>query len=188
MTDHLPPHDNESERACLGCLLIDPQRAIPQFIECCPMSAELFYDLRHQRILNAITDLHNKGSGVDLVTLQSLLRESGNLEQVGGIDYLSRLQDATPSAANLPFYLTELRDKFIRRKIIQTGMECAQAAYGHAGSSDELLDTVERQVLAIRGIQPKPKDGIKDLVRKAVGEMELAYGRQGAIGGIPIFI
>ena len=74
------------------------------------------------------------------------------MEQVGGIAYLSQLQDAVPSAANLSYYLEIVREKFLLRKMIQTCTEVVGRVYDYEGEVDALLDEVERDVLRISRI------------------------------------
>src|ERR1017187_5942569 len=86
---------------------------------------------------------------IDVITLQQRLKDKELLEQVGGIAYLSQLQDAVPSAANLSYYLDIVREKFLLRKMIQTCTEVVGRVYDYEGDVDALLDEVERDVLRI---------------------------------------
>lgn len=98
-----PPHDVEVERALLGCLLRDGSR-LGAVLEGVPESARnghgenIFFTLAHQVIFSAIQGLHLDGLTIDPVTLQSRLRDAGQLDQVGGALYLSQLLDTPPAA------------------------------------------------------------------------------------------
>jgi replicative DNA helicase len=62
---------------------------------------EAFYDLRHQTIYETLAEMFNAREAIDVITVQQKLKDKQLLEQIGGIAYLSQLQDAVPSAANL---------------------------------------------------------------------------------------
>ena len=100
--DRLPPHAPEAEQGVLGCALLDPNQCIGECIEKLKDDGKsAFYDLRHQTIYETLAEMFNARQPVDLITVQQHLKDRQLLDQVGGIAYLSQLQDAVPSAANL---------------------------------------------------------------------------------------
>src|SRR5208282_817943 len=103
-----------------------------------------FYDLRHQTIYETLVEMFNARQAVDLITVQQHLKDRQLLDQVGGIAYLSQLQDAVPSAANLSYYLDIVREKFLLRKMIATCTDVVGRVYDYEGEVDALLDEVER--------------------------------------------
>jgi replicative DNA helicase len=106
------------------------------------------------------------------------------LDQVGGIAYLSQLQDAVPSAANLSYYLEIVREKFLLRKLITTCTGVVGKVFDYEGEVEALLDEVEKEVLRVNesraqtGIQP-----VNTLVHEAIATIENYFGRQGQLGG-----
>jgi len=144
MADRLPPHDAAMEMGVLGCCLLAPREALGRCVER-KLAADWFYDLRHQAVWHALREMADGGTGIDLITVQGELKKRGVLEEVGGIPYLSLLQDAVPSAANLDFYLDGLRDKYRLRRLLQI---CAGAV---ARIYDEEPRDVERTLLGIEG-------------------------------------
>jgi len=122
---------------------------------------------------------------IDLITLQQRLKDKQLLEQVGGIAYLSQLQDAVPSAANLSYYLEIVREKFLLRKMIQTCTSVVGRVYDFEGEVDALLDEVERDVLRIS--ESRAQGGVmttKELVNKAIGTIENFFSRKGMLTGL----
>ena len=119
--DRLPPHDIQIEMGVLGCTLLDPNQCIGECIEKLKDDGKsAFYDLRHQTIYETLTGMFNSRLPIDLITVQQQLKDRQLLEQVGGIAYLSQLQDAVPSAANLSYYLDKIQEKYLLRKLITT--------------------------------------------------------------------
>src|SRR5580658_9557561 len=145
--DRLPPHSIEAEQGVLGCCLLDPNQCIGECIEKLKDDGKsAFYDLRHQTIYETLALMFNARAAVDLITVQQRLKDRQLLDQVGGIAYLSQLQDAVPSAANLSYYLDHVREKYLLRKMIQTCSGVVGRIYDYEGEVDALLDEVEKEV------------------------------------------
>jgi DnaB-like helicase N terminal domain/AAA domain len=144
--DRLPPHSIESERGIIGCFLL-----LPKCVEDCDLKPESFYDLRHREIYNVLKRLWSKYKAFDLITVQAYMQKKGLLEQVGGIAYLSQLQDAVPSAANLSNYIGIVREKFELRKIITTCSDVVGKIYDYTGNLDELKFIVQSDLGEVFG-------------------------------------
>jgi len=170
----------------LGCALLSPNECLGECIEKLKDSgAEFFYDLRHQTIYEMLAEMFNTRQAIDVITVQQKLKDKQLLEQIGGIAYLSQLQDSVPSAANLSYYLEIVREKFLLRKMIQTCTEVVGRVYDYEGEVDALMDEVERDVLRIS--ESRAQDGVattKDLVTKAIGTIENFFSRKGTLTGL----
>lgn len=181
--DRLPPHSPEAEQAVLGCLLMDPNG-------CCPVCIErivptVFYDLRHQTIYSAIVIMYDLRKPIDLVTLQSHLKDNQTLESVGGISYLTALSDMVPSAANIRYYLDIVEEKAMLRRMISTCTDAVTKVFDFEGDADRLLDDVERDVMKIRETRKVTENPTsKDLVRRVVTAIEDMERNKGVITGL----
>jgi replicative DNA helicase len=184
--DRLPPHSPEMEKGVLGCILISPNDCMGECIEKLKDNGkEAFYDLRHQTIYETLTGMFDTREAIDIITLQQRLKDKGMLDQIGGIPYLSQLQDAVPSAANLSYYLESVREKFLLRKMISVCTDVVGRVYDYEGEVDALMDEVERDVLRIS--ESRAQSGAlttKDLVGKAIGTIENFFSRKGTLSGI----
>ena len=105
-----PPNDVAAEQGVLGCVLLDPQQNLPACIEKVK-DETVFYDLRHQAIYAAMVAMYEETAPIDLLTLSHQLRSAGELDNIGGVAYLTELQDSVPSAANLEYYFEIVRDQ-----------------------------------------------------------------------------
>jgi replicative DNA helicase len=183
--DRLPPHAPDMERGVLGCVLVSPNDCMGECLEKLKDGKEVFYDLRHQTIFETLVAMFDTREGIDLITLQQRLKDRQLLDQVGGIAYLSQLQDAVPSAANLSYYIDIVREKYLLRKMIQTCTEVVGRVYDYEGEVDALLDEVERDVLRIS--ESRVQGSVvttKELVGKAIGTIENYFSRKGALNGL----
>ncbi len=184
--DRLPPHSPEAEQGVLGCVLLSPNECMGECIEKLKDEGmEAFYDLRHQTIYETLAEMFNTREPIDVITVQQRLKDRQLLDQVGGIAYLSQLQDAVPSAANLSYYLEIVREKFLLRKMIQTCTGVVGRVYDYEGEVDALLDEVERDVLRITESRAQGNAmTTKELVNKAIGTIENFFSRKGTLTGL----
>ena len=96
------PHSLEAEKAVLGCVLVDNQATLSMFAR---LNEEDFYSPTHKIIWQAMFDLIEGNSVVDFVTLVANLTQKGKLEEVGGVSYITVLNDAVPSSSSFKHYL-----------------------------------------------------------------------------------
>jgi replicative DNA helicase len=136
--DRLPPHSVEAEQGVLGCVLLSPADSLDH---CTQKFAgpEVFYDLRHRTIYEALSDMHGRKAHIDMITVQQSLKDKQQLESVGGLSYLTSLPDAVPSAANLDYYLEIVREKYALREHVAACTESVVDAYEHQGELEEVI-------------------------------------------------
>lgn len=184
--DRLPPHSIEAEQGVLGCALLDPNQSIGECIEKLKDDGKTaFYDLRHQTIYETLVEKYNERQPIDLITVQQHLKDRQLLEQVGGLAYLSELQDKVPSAANLSFYLEILREKYLLRKLIQTCTGVVGRVFDYEGEVESLLDEVEREIMRVNESRAHAKlISVKELVNQAIGTIEHYFNRKGELNGL----
>lgn len=183
--DRLPPHSPEAEQGLLGCCLLSPHETIDGCIEIIGERPEPFYDLRHQTIWQHLVAMFDERVPIDVITLQQRLKDAGLLEQIGGIPYLSTLQDAVPSASNFSYYAQIVSEKWFLRRMIHGCTSIVERVYEHQGEVDVLKDEAERDMLAMigthttNGFQP-----IRNFVGGTITEIEGYHQNQGAIMGL----
>jgi len=131
-----PPHFSEAERAVLAAMLLDPV-AVARVVE--SLQPDDFYNETHRVVFRAMIAIHGKGLPVDWLTLTKTLRESGCLEQVGGIDFLTGLSDAVPSAANVGHYIKIVKEKADLRRIVNACESTLKAARSPGVSIQEIF-------------------------------------------------
>src|ERR1700755_1461920 len=93
----LPPQAVDLEEAVLGALMLEKD-ALSSVIDI--LKSEVFYKDSHQKIFEAIRQLFEKSSPVDILTVTAQLRQSGELEMIGGAYYITELTNRVASAAN----------------------------------------------------------------------------------------
>jgi replicative DNA helicase len=171
------PESLAAEAAVLGSMIIDPE-CIGDVVEL--LERDAFYRIEHRHIFDALIGLFekNKGAGIDAVLLRDELVKRNNLEEAGGVEYIAKILDSVPSAANVAYYAGVVKDKMLLRELIAAAGEILDNAYNQTGETREALDEAERKVFAVtdKNISGNAVP-LKDLV---VRSFELIESRQGS--------
>ena len=177
--DRVPPHDDDAEMAVLGGMLMskDAIGEVSQMI-----SVSDFYQPKHQTIYQAIIDLFSASQPVDAVLVANELMKNGDLEKVGGADYLHSLVASVPTAANATYYAEIVHQRAILRNVIAAGTKIAQLGYSAEGSQAEDVvnmaqaEVYEMSVGKVRqdysAIGPVVHDALDQLDKLQNGEVE----------------
>ena len=138
--DITPIYSEEAEQSALGSAIIDPE-ALAVLADL--LRPEHFYELRHQRIFEALLSLFARGAPVDLLSLSDELQVRGHLDDVGGEPYIAELCCAVPTALNVKHYAEIVYRDWQRRTALRIAQEIAKAAYqGHEDLQTYAADRV----------------------------------------------
>lgn len=134
------------EATILGALLVDKQAiylALPLLF------SDVFAIPAHQDIYEAMKDLAALSTPVDLVTLTEQLGRNGTLSRVGGPAYLAELANHVASSANIEFHIRIALQKWVRRKLIETGRRIAEDAANESIDALDLLVENQKALMQI---------------------------------------
>lgn len=144
--DKLPPQALEAEESVLGSLMIDKD-AIIKVADI--LRPEDFYKRAHQLIYTAVLHLYGKSEPIDVLSLSNRLKETGELEAVGGSGYLTGLVNTVPTASHVVHYGKIVRRKKILRDLLSASYEIAKMSWQEGDDVDVLLDEAEKRILSI---------------------------------------
>jgi len=183
LADRMPPQNIEAEQAVLGAVFLEPTSLITASEILIP---EDFYRNAHQIIFNIFLKLNDDGKAVDLVTVAEELAATKQLEDIGGISYLSELAGSVPTAANIEYYARIVGEKSILRRLIRTATTIATDGYTREDEVDELLGEAERSIMEVANRKNAGAfHNIKDVLVRTYDNIELLHNRKGDITGIP---
>lgn len=131
------PHLPDAEQAVLGTFYLNNEAIATT---AAILSAEDFYDPRHQEIYKTVLALTDGGSPIDPMILASELDRLGTLERCGGVAYIASLEQSVISPGNVLYHARLVREKAALRSVIAASVEIAEAAY----AEDELETIVGR--------------------------------------------
>jgi len=147
---------------------------------------EDFYKEAHRIIFQAVVSLANRNEAVDLVTVTEELRQKNQLEDVGGVPYLTSLVNAVPTAANVEFYARIVEEKALLRGLIQTATEIVNQGYEGAEEVEKIIDQAEQAIFNVA--QRRTTRGytlLKDTLNEAFEKIEKIFESKGGVTGIP---
>ena len=175
------PFSLEAEQSVLGAILLDPDciREVANVIK-----TEDFYHEHHRVIYQAMRELFLDNHTIDAVTLVEELVKSGTYDDAGGKSYVALLAQSVPSIANLPDYLTIIRDKALLRRLIEASGEISRMAYAAEGNTADILDRSEQLIFDIADKnETKGFSHIKDVILSNYKHLDdLIKNGQAALG------
>ena len=183
-----PPQSVESEQCVLGGILLD-NNALSVVTDI--LEPDDFYRPDHRIIFEKMIGLERNAKPIDVVTLFEELRIQKRDVEVGGLQYLISLSNATPSAANIRRYAEIVRDRSVLRRLVGVGEEIATSALApQTGDVSELLDKAQRLVYEINERSSKGRTGFQPLGKVAgvvTEEINMLYQNRDTsdVTGIP---
>lgn len=141
-----PPQNTDAEASLLGALLIDSD-AIVKVAD--SLSAQDFYEKRHERIYEAVQQLYERHQAIDVLTLADRLKNNGYLEMIGGAGYLTELTNFVPTAAHVEQYADIVAQKAMRRRLIAASQDMAGLGYDESKQLSELIEEAESRLFEV---------------------------------------
>ncbi|MFA6312965.1 MAG: replicative DNA helicase [Sterolibacterium sp.] len=184
----LPPHSIEAEQSLLGGLLLD-NSAWDRIADI--VNEGDFYRDDHRRIFRRIRQLVEQAKPADVVTVFEAIEKHNEVEQAGGLAYLSEIANNTPSAANIRRYAEIVHERAVLRRLVAVGDEIAASALNPAGKDvKQLLDQAEAKVFEIAESGARTSQGfvaIQPLLGQVVDRIQELYEQENPseITGVP---
>src|ERR687883_1397596 len=143
-----PPQNLEAEQSVLGAVLLS-DTALPALIIDERLRPEDFYREGHGLIYQAMLDLHTLGEPVDALTLVEHLKQSGQLDAVGGRAAVELLAGSVPAVGNVRQYARIVRENAMLRRLLNASYDIQARVHSHEAPPRELVDLAERAILEV---------------------------------------
>ncbi len=143
----VPPQNNEAEVAILCCCL-DSDQYLTQITS--RLLADDFYSPAHQKIYETIYHLYSESKSIDLITVGDELKKQGELEKVGGMEYLSSIVDAHALISNYEEYIKIVREKALSRKLIKSMEDLTRQTYEGETEPGNLIEIAISRLAELR--------------------------------------
>ncbi|HSR70875.1 MAG TPA: replicative DNA helicase [Kiloniellales bacterium] len=180
-----PPANVEAEQALLGAILANNHayEKVTDFLR-----AEHFADEAHGRIYAACGTLIERGQIANAVTLKNLFEQDQSLADVGGAQYLARLQSSYVTIINAADYGKTIHDLYLRRELIALGEDVVNDAFAQdleVSAADQIEATEQKLYgLAEVGRTEGGFRSFKSAVIEAVQMTETALKRESHVAGV----
>ena len=173
----------EAEQAVVGAMLMDND-AIMTASEI--LKGEDFYQTAYGVIFDSIVSIHNEGKPVDLITLQSRLKEKDVPAEISSLEFVRDLVTAVPTSANVKYYAQIVAEKAVMRSMVKLNEEIANKCYLGKESAESIMAYTEKNMFNL--LQGRRSDDfvpIKQVVLNALDKIEMASKSGGRVTGIP---
>ena len=178
-----PPQALDVEEAVLGALLLDPN-VVSEVRE--QLVSECFYKEAHRKIFEAITALADRKEPIDILTVANELERRGELEEVGGRAFLSRLSVKIGAAAHVDYHSKLLLQKWIQRELITISYETQKIAYDDSLPVDELIDSAQNKIFTLAEKNIKRETArVGSVINDVIAEIEESQQRTDSLSGVP---
>ncbi|MDQ2889830.1 MAG: replicative DNA helicase [Gemmatimonadota bacterium] len=181
--DRTPPYSEAAEQAVLSAMLLDADAMLraTEFVD-----ESMFYRESHRRIFRAMLSLSERGEVIDPLTLSEELSRRNELEAAGGREYVAYLVDVVPTAANVEYHARIVREKALRRRLIEVSTAIVTEAFESPLPAAELLDAAEHSIFEVN--QSRGTEGftrVKELMYEAMERIEQLHLAGESVTGVP---
>ncbi|HEY7897200.1 MAG TPA: replicative DNA helicase [Gemmatimonadaceae bacterium] len=181
--DRMPPYSEAAEQAVLSAMLLDSDALLraTEYVD-----ESMFYRESHRRVFRAMVALSERGEVIDPLTLTEELSRKNELEAAGGREYIGYLVDVVPTAANVEYHAKIVREKALRRRLIEVSTSIVSEAFDSALPAAELLDAAEHSIFEVN--QSRGTEGftrVKELMYEAMERIEQLHLAGEAVTGVP---
>ena len=181
--DKLPPYHLEAEQSVIGACF-KAEDALSKALEI--LDEADFYKAAHQTVFRNLRISFEANEPIDILGLADRMRQNNELETIGGINYLSQLEDFVPTSTAVSHHAKIVREKKILRDLIQTATEIVTNSYGESDSVEEILDQAEKSIFEISEKRTRRSFfPLKEVVKDNFKSIEKLVGQPGMVTGVP---
>ena len=124
--NNLPPYSEEAERSVLSSIIMDNNcihkaKAI--------LTEDDFHKLNHKHLWTALNKLNDKDESMDVLTLATELEERKVLERMGGLNWLSGIEDYCPTSQAITHHSKIVKKLSIQRKYLNQTYHRVEKAF-----------------------------------------------------------
>ncbi|HLM78755.1 MAG TPA: replicative DNA helicase [Rubrobacteraceae bacterium] len=178
----VPPHDLDAERAVIGAMLVS-EAAVSVVGEM--LAAEDFYSETHRVLYGAMMRLYSRGEPIDQLTLSDELKGMGEFDRIGGRQYIFKLVESVPTAANASRYAEIVRGKALLRAVIDAGSRIQQEAFSEPEDVTQALDAAEQLIYGVSNRQLKEHLApVSELAPNTLEMIQRLYEQEGEVTGV----
>lgn len=178
-----PPSDPEAEAAVLSSVMIDPS-AITEVRDL--LRPEHFCIEANRRIYEACLAVDDAGRTIDLVAVAYTMRDSGRLDQVGGMPYLTEVLNGSPAVSRVRDYARAVYDLWRMRECLWAASKIVATGNARAVAAADFGEFAERTILGVtENVESRGElEQVKASLNRVYTGTKEAY-ETGIVPGIP---
>lgn len=177
----LMPQSIDAEEAILGAILVSPV-CMNRVVE--HLRPDSFYKPANRYVYEAMLQLYNSDTKIDIVSVSDALNMTQKLELVGGRAFINDLSYKTITTTNVEYYAKLVQEKAIKRSLINAGAEIINSGYD-LNPVEESLDLAEKLIYDISSQKAASAlNPIKDIIYEAYAKLEDRAKNKGQLTGV----
>src|SRR5699024_11057742 len=124
-------------------------------------------------IFRVMSELYDKGEPIDLLAVTNRLLSQQLIDDVGGVQYLTKVAQSVPTAANISYYCKIIEEKAVLRRLIQTATDIITSSFEEGDNVESLLDEAEKNILEVSSKKNAQSfKAVKDVLLDVYGRIE----------------
>jgi replicative DNA helicase len=132
----MPPQVREIEEALIGSLILDPD-FYPEISGM--IKPEMFYTQSNELIYTCIKSLIESGKRLNLIVLTNELKNSGELDKIGGALHITKLAANGSYNADVQFYAKLIVEAYVKRQMIAKLGDLSERIYKNDEDVENLI-------------------------------------------------
>jgi replicative DNA helicase len=179
------PHNIEAEQQLLGAILSsnDVLDRVEDLVK-----PDHFFDPVHRELFQHAAARIAKGLATDATTLKNFVSDIGGLKELGGAEYLVKLQLSAIATSAARDYAQLIHDLAVRRSLIDLGASISDRARSMRDdvSPDDQIVAAESDLFALAstGSTNRGFRSFLSALHEAVQTANAAHNRQGKLAGL----
>lgn len=177
----IPPQSRDLEEGVLGALMIE-KNLLDELLDI--FFPSIFYVDSHMTIAKVILDMHQSREAIDILTVTEKLRQTGELESVGGAFYVTQLTNRVASSAHIRYHLNIIFQKYLQREIIRNATEALRDSFEDTtdvfeliGKQKDFFNKIDDPVIKMKQMPlVKQVDNTIRMMELASGRIESTFG------------
>jgi len=176
-------HSKNAEANTLGSIIVgeaEGQHTLSK-VMCIIPDTDAFFARENEIIYDALLRMFIDRTAIDGSTLYNWLEQHGKLEKVGGAEYIRKILDNVPSAANAEYYAHVVAEKQQYRQIVQLVQEIQTLIDNNALPPKEMSAEIQKLVLSQKIIETQTyinapiQEGLHSILHHTEAVLETGY-------------
>lgn len=178
----IEPNNLEAEMCVLGCAYMSASSLEKM---CDELTSDMFYDKRNATIYTALCELKRRNEPVDSTILKNEIEKITPINSIGGVEYLTDVIDSVVSASNVDSYIKIVREKSLRRKLIDVCENIEKNAREEDNETNDLVESAEKELFAVTKARKSGEFRTsRDVLKTAINQLETLAKNNSDVTGI----
>ena len=178
----IPPHNTEAEKSVIGAMMMH-ENAIVTATEI--LTAGDFYQQQYGVMFDAMREMKDAGTPVDVITLQEKLKEKSLPPELSGPEFIRDILMSVQTSANVREYAQIVHDKAVLRRLIGTAQNIENDCFLEVKDTGTILEETEKNIFTV--LQQKTVEDykpIREIVMDTLDKIESASKSKNHVTGL----